>query len=173
MMDVRYPIGKLRLPTEITSEDVELWISEIEKAPLALKEAIRGLTTEQLSTPYRQGGWKIYQVVHHLADAHMNGYIRIKKGLTEHEPNIMPYNQEDWAELEDNQLPIEVSVDLFSTIQKRLTALLKSLTDIDLKRTVQHPENGLSTIEKLIATYAWHGKHHIAHITSLRKKMGW
>jgi hypothetical protein len=104
-MDNRYPIGKFQLPEKIKKDDIKLWISEIEEAPTKLNEAVRGLTKEQLESPYRQGGWKLHQVVHHLADAHMNGYIRIKTGLTENQPTIKTYNQESWAELADNELP--------------------------------------------------------------------
>lgn len=172
-MDNRYPIGQLSYPDKITDDDRNLWIKEIEEAPNRLTEAVKGLTKDQLETPYRQNGWKLYQVVHHLADAHMNGYIRIKKGLTEEQPLIPTYNQDLWAELEDNQLPIEVSLQLFSSVHARLTFLLKSLSDYQFKRGSLHPENGPLTIEKFIVTYAWHGKHHIAHITSLRKKRGW
>lgn len=111
--------------------------------------------------------------MHHLADAHLNGYIRIKKGLTENEPTISTYHQEAWAELTDYKLPIDVSLQLFSSVHKRLILLLKPLREEDIKKTIIHPENGLLTIEKLIATYAWHGKHHIAHITTLREQKGW
>lgn len=172
-MDNRYPIGEFHLPKKINKNDIELWISEIEEAPKKLNEAVRGLTKEQLESSYRQGGWRLYQVVHHLADAHMNGYIRIKTGLTENQSTIKTYNQESWAELEDNNLSIQVSLNLFSSVHKRLTFLLKSLNEDELKRTINHPESGLLTIEKLIAIYAWHGRHHIAHITSLRKQKGW
>ncbi|MBM7644501.1 hypothetical protein JOD45_000694 [Scopulibacillus daqui] len=138
-----------------------------------MNEAVKGLAQEQLDTPYRQGGWKLYQVVHHLADSHLNGYIRIKMGLTENEPIIKTYDQELWAELEDNKCPIEVSLNLFSSVHKRFAFLLKSLNNDELKRKVCHPESGLLTIEQLIATYAWHGKHHTAHIISLRELKGW
>lgn len=172
-MNNRYPIGKLSLPDKITEVDRRQWLNEIEEAPERLYQAVKGLTKEQLATAYRHNGWKLSQVVHHLADAHLNGYIRIKMGLTEEQPLIKVYNQESWAELPDNQLPIEVSLQLFSAVHERLTFLFKSLSDDQFKRVVFHPENGLLTIEKLAATYAWHGKHHIAHITTLRKQRGW
>lgn len=172
-MDNRYPIGKFQLPEKINKDDIRMWVNEIEEAPTKLNEAVKGLTKGKLESPYRHGGWKLYQVIHHLADAHINGYIRIKVGLTEKQPTIKTYNQESWAVLKDNKLPIDVSLNLFSLIHKRLTFLLKSLNEEELKRTVFHPESGLLTIEQLIATYAWHGKHHIAHITSLRKQKGW
>lgn len=172
-MDQQFPIGKLDLPKKINKDNLGFWISEIEEAPIKLNKAVKGLTIEQLNTPYRQGGWKLFQVVHHLADSHLNGYSRIKMGLTEEKPVIKPFDQEAWAELIDNELPIEISLQLFSLVHKRLTYLIKSLDDDELKRMVYHPENGLLTIEKVIATYAWHGKHHIAHITNLRKQKGW
>jgi uncharacterized damage-inducible protein DinB len=172
-MENQYPVGKLHIPENIRKEDIEFWISEIEVAPEKLLEVVKGLSQEQLETPYREGGWSLKQVVHHLADSHMNAYIRMKLGLTEVQPTIKPYNEVAWAELEDNKLPIDVSIDLFSAVHKRLVYLLKSLNAEELKRSVNHPEGGILTIEKLIATYAWHGNHHIAHIQNLRNNKGW
>ncbi|MDU0204891.1 YfiT family bacillithiol transferase [Paenibacillus sp. MAH-36] len=172
-MNSQYPIGKFTIKEVITSDDVKRWIGEIEEAPMKLFEAVNGLTEEQLATPYRQDGWKLSQVVHHLADAHMNGYMRVKLGLTEEQPTIKSYDEVSWAKLSDNSLPIEVSLNIFSSIHKRLVVLLKSLDEKELKKTINHPDSGFITIEKLIATYAWHGKHHIAHITSLREQKGW
>lgn len=169
----QYPIGKLTLEKDIRKEDIQTWIGEIGKAPKQLSEAIQGLTEEQLTNPYREGGWKLSQVVHHLADAHLNGYIRLKLGLTEENPAITTYDEGSWAKLPDNHLPVEVSLQLFSSLHKRLQKLLSSLNEKDLKKIVEHPEIGQITIEQLIATYAWHGKHHIAHITTLRNQKGW
>lgn len=169
----QYPIGKLTLEKDIRKEDIQTWIDEIGIAPKQLLEAIQGLTAEQLATPYREGGWKLSQVVHHLADAHLNGYLRLKLGLTEENPIINTYNEESWVKLPDNNLPVEVSLQLFSALHERLQELLSSLNEKDLKKIVRHPENGQVTIEQLIATYAWHGRHHIAHITTLRNQKGW
>jgi uncharacterized damage-inducible protein DinB len=172
-MDLRYPIGELHLKEEINKNDIEQWISEIEKAPDKLSEAVSGLTEEQIDSPYRPDGWTVRQVVHHIADSHINGYIRFKLGLTEEQPTIKPYDEASWAKLNDSNLPIEVSITLISSLHKRLVNLLKSFNENDFSKTVNHPENGTMTLAQLIATYAWHGNHHIAHITSLRERMGW
>jgi len=169
----QYPIGKFTMKEDIQKSDIRGWISDIGNAPKQLADAVEGLTKEQLATPYREGGWKLSQVVHHLADSHVNSYIRFKVGLTEQEPIIKPYDEVAWATLVDNDLPIDVSLQLFSALHERLHKLLHSLNERDLKRVVQHPENGQLTIEQLIATYAWHGRHHIAHITTLRNQKGW
>ncbi|MDO6851743.1 putative metal-dependent hydrolase [Priestia megaterium] len=169
----QYPIGKFTVKENIQKDDVQGWISDIGDAPKQLAIAVEGLTKEQLATPYREGGWTLSQVVHHLADSHINSYIRFKVGLTEINPIIKTYDEVAWATLIDNDLPIEISLQLFSALHKRLHKLLCSLSERDLKRVVQHPENGQLTIEQLIATYAWHGKHHIAHITTLRNQKGW
>ncbi|RXJ04258.1 putative metal-dependent hydrolase [Anaerobacillus alkaliphilus] len=172
-MDPRYPIGKLQINDEITKEDIVRWISELEATPELLRKAVEGLTVEQLATPYRPEGWRVDQVVHHLADSHLNAYIRVKLALTEENPLVKVYDEVLWAQLPDNQLPIEVSLQLLLATHARLVTLLNSLQDEDFKRTINHPDNGIVSVEQLIATYAWHGKHHIAHITSLREKMGW
>ncbi|MGG1217229.1 YfiT family bacillithiol transferase [Priestia endophytica] len=169
----QYPIGKFTVKENIQKEDIQGWTSDIGNAPKQLSEAVKGLTEEQLATPYREGGWKLSQVVHHLADSHLNGYIRFKLGLTERDPFINTYDEVSWAKLPDNDLPIEVSLHLLSALHERLHKMLKSLEEKDLKKIVQHPENGKITVEQLIATYAWHGKHHIAHITTLRNQKGW
>ena len=169
----QYPIGKFTVKEDIQKEDIQNWIHDIEDAPKQLADAVKGLTSEQLATPYREGGWTLSQVVHHLAESHMNAYTRFKLGLTEQAPAIKAYDEVAWSNLPDNDLPIEVSLQLFSALHKRLHKVLNSLDEIDLKKTIHHPENGEVTIEQLIATYAWHGKHHIAHITTLRTQKGW
>ncbi|KYG27803.1 YfiT family bacillithiol transferase [Priestia endophytica] len=169
----QYPIGKFTVKENIQKEDIQGWISDIGNAPKQLSEAVKGLSEEQLATPYREGGWKLSQVVHHLADSHLNGYIRFKLGLTERDPIINTYDEVSWAKLPDNDLSIEVSLHLLSALHERLHKILNSLEEKDLKKIVQHPENGKVTVEQLIATYAWHGKHHIAHITTLRNQKGW
>ncbi len=172
-MDIRYPIGKLQIHDVITRADLDGWLSELKVAPDLLRKAVQGLTEIQLATPYRPDGWTVSQVVHHLADSHLNAYIRVKLGLTEERPLVKVYDEVLWAQLPDNDLPIEVSLNLLSSIHQRLTYLVQSLSEEELKRTIHHPDNGEVSIEKLVATYTWHGKHHIAHITSLREKMGW
>jgi len=169
----QYPIGKFTVKENIQKEDIQGWIHDIGDAPKQLADAVEGLTNEQLATPYREGGWKLSQVVHHLADSHINAYTRFKLGLTEQAPTIKAYDEVAWSKLPDNDLPIEVSLQLFSALHKRLHKLLNSLDEKDLKKMIHHPENGEVTIEQLIATYAWHGKHHVAHITTLRNQRGW
>ncbi|MGG3197328.1 MULTISPECIES: YfiT family bacillithiol transferase [Priestia] len=169
----QYPIGKFTVKENIQKEDIQGWIHDIGDAPKQLADAVEGLTNEQLATPYREGGWTLSQVVHHLADSHMNAYTRFKLGLTEQAPTIKAYDEVAWSNLPDNDLPIGVSIQLFAALHKRLHKVLNSLDEIDLKKTIHHPENGEVTIEQLIATYAWHGKHHIAQITTLRNQKGW
>lgn len=171
---LRYPIGRFHSENIITPEILQVYIEEISSAPGNLRKAVKGLTEEQLNTPYRPGGWTVKQVVHHLPDSHMNSYIRIKLALTEDSPRIKPYNETDWARLNDySDTPVEVSLDLLESLHKRWVILLGNLTADDLRKTFNHPERGHMPIDKNIALYAWHGKHHIAQITSLRKGAGW
>ncbi len=171
---LRYPIGKFKTEDNITTKMIKEFILEIEKAPDELKRAVNVLSETQLNTPYRSGGWTVKQVVHHLADSHMNSYIRFKLALTEKSPQIKPYDEAEWAKLKDSEeTPVQVSVDLFAALHKRWIILLNNLSSNDLKKTFFHPERGLVRLDKTIALYAWHGKHHIAHINSLRKRMGW
>jgi uncharacterized damage-inducible protein DinB len=172
-MNEKYPIGQFQFEGEITPSVREDWIKEIERLPLKLKEAVKGLTDVQLNTPYRNGGWTVWQVVHHVADSHMNAYIRFKLALTEDKPIIKPYEEARWAELADYSLPIDVSLALLDALHERWTALLKDLTSSELKKTFIHPESGEISLEKNIGLYAWHGRHHVAQIESLKTKMGW
>lgn len=172
-MDERYPIGLFESSEEPSSTAVKGWINEIERTPQALRTAVTGLDEEQLITPYRAGGWTIRQVVHHLADSHLNAYMRFKLALTEDSPTIKPYNEQKWAELTDSQLPIDVSLQLIDALHERWVSLLRSLTPTDLEKAFFHPESGQVTLGWNIGNYAWHGKHHIAHITSLRVRKGW
>jgi hypothetical protein len=167
-MDVRYPIGTFQLEGDINKTLTNQWIEEIAILPYKLREAVSGLRDEQLDIPYREGGWKIRQVVHHIADSHMNAYIRFKLALTEDSPVIKPYEEGRWAELEDSKLPVEVSLTLIESIHTRLVELLKSLNEEELKRTFVHPESGIVSVEKNIGLYAWHGNHHLAHITNAK-----
>ena len=175
MPDLRYPIGQFNYEGEITdSRRLEL-IEQISTAPAALRSAVRGLTPEQIETPYRPGGWTVRQVVHHLPDSHANAYIRFKLALTEDVPTIKPYEQAKWAELEDSRtVPIETSLILLEALHQRFVVLLRAMAPADFDRTFRHPEHGrLLTLNEALAMYAWHGQHHVAHITSLRDREGW
>ena len=174
MTDLRYPIGKFSFDDEITPEKRRQCIQQIAAAPAQLRAAVAGLSPEQLDTPYRPGGWTVRQVVHHVPDSHLNSYIRCKLALTEEEPTIKPYDEKRWAELEDvRATPVEVSLMLLESLHRRWVPLLESLAPADFARKFRHPELGALTLEQNIALYAWHGRHHVAHITSLRQRMGW
>jgi hypothetical protein len=174
MSDPRFPIGKFSFPTSVSPSDLTGFIGDIEKAPTALRSAVAGLSAEQLDTPYREGGWTARQVTHHVPDSHMNAYVRYKLALTEDEPTIKPYAEDRWAELADTQsTPIEVSLKMLEMLHERWVKLLRSLSPTDWKRQFRHPDLGVVSLEKNLALYAWHGKHHVAHVTELRKRMGW
>jgi len=173
-MDLRYPIGKFQWEAAITDKQREQLIAQIEQAPAQLRQALAGLTEEQIDTPYRPGGWTVRQVVHHLPDSHMNTYTRFRLALTEDEPTIKPYDQERWAVLEDARTaPPELSLSLLESLHQRWVILMRSLRAQDFARTFRHPEIGQVTLDKYLGMAAWHGRHHIAHITSLRDRMGW
>lgn len=174
MTDLRYPVGRFQMEGEITEEQRRQLIDEIAEAPAKLRAAVAGLSDEQLETPYRPEGWTVRQVVHHLPDSHLNSYTRFKLALTEDEPMIKPYDEGRWAELDDaRHAPLEVSLALLDALHRRWVLLLRSLTPADAARTFRHPELGVVTLDRNIGLYAWHGRHHIAHITSLRERMGW
>jgi hypothetical protein len=174
MSDPRYPIGRFSYDTPPNEQQRQKLIADIEKAPAALRNAVRGLSLQQLETPYRDGGWMVRQVVHHVPDSHMNAYVRFKLALTEEEPTIKPYMEDRWAELQDSQsTPLEVSLALLENLHTRWVRLLRSLSAADWKRSFRHPELGVVPLEKNLALYSWHGRHHVAHITALREKMGW
>lgn len=174
MEELRFPVGKFSFDGELTGEQKQKCIEEIAAAPKKLRAAVAGLSAEQLDTPYRPEGWTVRQVVHHVPDSHMNAFTRFKLALTEDEPTIKPYNEAEWAKLDDvTGTAIEVSLSLMDSLHQRWVVLLKSLKPEDLKRKFKHPENGLMTLERTLAMYAWHGRHHVAHITSLRKRNGW
>lgn len=172
--DPRYPTGKYE-PKPFSQEQKEQWLSDIKFLPEELERSILNLDAEQLATPYREGGWTVQQLVHHVADSHMNAYIRFKLALTEINPTIKPYEEKEWALLKDNDLvPVNVSLTLLHALHQRWYATIKDLDDIDWERTVVHPEHGRQmTVWFLLGLYAWHGKHHTAHITSLRENKGW
>lgn len=172
-MNTQYPIGTFEFDGEMTASVVEGWIREIEVLPSLLRDAVKDLDDEQLNTPYRTGGWTVRQVVHHLADSHMNAFVRCKLALTEENPVIKPYDEGKWAELPDYQLPIDLSLSLLDTLHIRWVEVLRNLTSVDLEKTFIHPDSGQVSVGRNIGIYAWHGRHHLAHITSLRGQQGW
>lgn len=173
MDNLRYPIGQFDITKDINMDQVENLIAQIEAVPQLLVDSVKDLREGQLNSSYRPGGWTIRQVVHHIADSHMNGYIRFKLALTEDTPTIKPYNEALWAELEDARtLPVEVSLKLVETLHKRWAVLLRSLSSTELNRQFRHPEAGDLSIKMAIGLYAWHGNHHLAHITNYRKSIG-
>jgi DinB superfamily len=171
-VDLRYPVGKFEW-TGGSREQRQQAIRHIEELPAKLRAAVAGLTAQQLETPYRPGGWNSRQVVHHMADSHMNSYIRFKLAMTEDTPTIKPYDEKLWAETADTQLPIEVSLGLLEALHRRWVALLRSMSEADFARRLRHPERGEMTLEQNVALYGWHSRHHVAHIMGLRERMGW
>jgi hypothetical protein len=173
-MDLRYPIGPFEFPGTLSDGQRQSLIDQIASAPAQMRKAVEGLSEEQVDTPYRPDGWTVRQVVHHVPESHLNSYIRFKLAITEDEPTIKPYFEDRWAKLEDaNEAPIELSLDLLDALHGRWVWFLRSLKGTDFGRTFRHPELGIVSLDKNIALYAWHGRHHIAHITSLRERMGW
>jgi len=178
-MDLQYPIGKFawnRSGEGLSASEAERqqWLADVEQTPARLRAAVAGLTDSQLDTPYRPGGWTIRQVVHHLADSHMNACVRFRLALTEDVPTIKPYDEKLWANLSDACTgPLEPSLTLLDALHQRWIRLLRPLNAEDLSRAFMHPELGRTTLEKYLAMYAWHGKHHVAHITALRERSGW
>lgn len=175
MSDPRYPIGPFTYNAPPDEAQRNKFIEDVERTPAALRAAIKGLSPQQIETPYRDGGWTVRQVVHHVPESHMNAYIRFKLALTEDEPTIKPYMEDRWAKLADVPVtPLETSLSLLEPLHERWVLLLRSMKPADWKRTFRHPERGETmTLEKNLALYSWHGCHHVAHITELRKKMGW
>ena len=172
--DLRYPIGPFEHVDRLSTEQRMRKIADIESAPLRLEQALRGLGDLQLDTAYRPGGWTVRQVVHHLPDSHMNGYIRTKWALTEDEPTIKPYNQDAWSALPDAAGgSVDMSLALLDALHRRWAHLLLSVTPDQFQRRFDHPESGTMTIDCLLAEYAWHGRHHIAQITALRERRSW
>lgn len=174
MTDLRYPIGKFQAPASVTKEERAAFIDQIAVLPEDLNAAVAGLDDAQLDTPYREGGWTVRQVVHHVPDSHVNAYTRFKLALTENVPTIKTYEEAEWAELpEARSAPIGVSLALLDALHQRWVLLLRVLAPAQFARSFRHPELGLMTIDQQIAMYAWHGRHHLAHITSLSTRMGW
>jgi uncharacterized damage-inducible protein DinB len=173
-MDLQYPIGKFQRPGRLSTEQRNELIQNLGALPGLLLQALEGLDEEQQDTPYREGGWTVRQVVHHLADSHMNAYIRMKLALTEKEPTIKTYNEDAWAKLEDaSEAPIDSSLVLLTTLHDRWVRTLRAMSPEEFERTFRHPETGTVDLDQQLALYDWHGKHHLAHITSLRDRMGW
>jgi hypothetical protein len=165
-IDPRYPVGKFSPPAgPHTSDQRREFIEQIAATPARMRAAVAGLSERQLETPYRDGGWTVRQVVHHVPDSHMNAYTRVKLALTENEPTIKLNDVRD--------TPIETSLLLLQTLHERWDTILSAMTEADFARTLLHPDHGVITLDWLIAMYAWHGRHHVAHITSLRDRSGW
>jgi hypothetical protein len=174
MTDPRYPTGRFSPDPNPTSETRARHIEEIAGLPSHMRRAVDGLKENQLNTPYRDSGWTIKQVVHHVPDSHLNAYVRFKLTITEDTPTIKAYDEAAWARLQDTEeTPIEVSLNLLESLHARWVVLLKSLRPEDFQRKFNHPESGPHDADWLLALYAWHGKHHLAHITSLRERMKW
>lgn len=173
-MDLKYPIGKFVWPEAVSDEERRGLISGIAALPANLRAAVAGLTEEQLDHPYRPEGWTVRQVVHHVPDSHLNSYTRFKLALTEDDPLIKPFEEDRWALLADSRdTPIEVSLALTEALHSRWVILLRSLSPEQWRRAFRHPEHGSVTLDRALALYAWHGRHHVAHITSLRERSGW
>jgi uncharacterized damage-inducible protein DinB len=174
MSDPRFPIGPFVTPAALTPAERAAAIDQIDWAPAALRRAVLGLAPGQLDTPYRDGGWTVRQVVHHVADSHVNAYVRFKLALTEDRPAIRPYDQDRWAATpEVVAVPVDVSLALITALHARWVGLLRSMSPADFARTIVHPERGTPTLDQTLALYAWHGRHHAAHITALRERMRW
>ena len=170
--DLRYPIGRFQWEDNLSEARRGEMIGQIAETPAKVRAAVKGLTEQQFDTPYREGGWTVRQLVHHLADSHMNAYVRFKLALTEDEPTIKTYEQERWAETIDSRTaPPEISLSLLDGLHHRWAMLLRAMKPEDFARRFKHPELGELTLEKLLGVYAWHGRHHTAHITGLRERM--
>ena len=171
MSDLSYPIGKFTYDADVTPGKRTAWIRQIAEAPAALRAAVNGLSDAQLALAYRPGGWSVRQLVHHVADSHMNAYIRFKWTLSEENPTIKAYDQDRWATLADSQqTPVEVSLDILDAVHRRWVVLMESLKAEDWMRPLEHPENGPMTLDRLLQLYAWHGHHHTTHITNFRSR---
>ena len=174
MKDLRYPIGRFEHSGLVSGRDLSTWIGQIEVLPEQLRQVVVRLSDEQVDTVYRPGGWTIRQVVHHLADSHTNCYVRFKWALTEEEPTIKTYDERRWAELVDYRLvPVQTSLDFLSLLHERWVVLLRALTPDQLSRRFVHPESGPSELAWNVGNYAWHGRHHLAHITGTVEREGW
>jgi uncharacterized damage-inducible protein DinB len=172
-VDPSYPVGRFLAPANISPNDRSGAIATLAELPEELRNAVEGLSFAQLSTPYREGGWTIRQVVHHVADSHMNAFIRVKLSLTEDWPTVKAYDEAAWAKLHDVAAPPEWSLELIESLHARWVLLLQSLNEEQWQRGCNHPQNGPMTVELATLTYAWHSRHHVAHITHLRAREKW
>ncbi len=173
MTDLRYPIGEFELPGRLSPSDRLGAIQNVSEAPAHLRSAVLGLPDDRLDTPYRPNGWTVRQVVHHLPDSHMNSYLRLKLALSEDVPTVRTYNEAVWAELPDAAAPVEGSLALLEHLHARWVYLWERLAEPDWNRRLRHPDLGEMRVDELLAFYAWHGRHHVAHITRLREREGW
>lgn len=174
MDDLKYPVGRFNRPDSLTDAQRRIAIDEIAAAPKQLRAAVSGLTEAQLDTPYRPDGWTVRQLVHHVPDSHLNAYTRFKLALTEDTPTIKPYNEAEWAKLEDSRTtPVSTSLSLLDNVHDRWVRILRAMLPGDFSRKLNHPENGIMTLDQLMALYQWHGKHHTAHVANLRTRSGW
>lgn len=174
--DLRYPEGQFEAPATVNASDRAGFIATLEELPTRMRAAVAGLDEAQLATPYRPDGWTVRQVVHHVPDSHMNAYMRFRLALTEDNPVIRPYYEARWAELPDARSgPVAMSLQLLEAVHVRWVMLLRAMDDGDFARTYQHPEQPGRSIplSEVLAMYAWHSRHHLAHITRLRERMGW
>jgi hypothetical protein len=172
-MNPSFPIGKFTPVASPGADVLAQCAADLSALPSRLRAAVDGLTDAQLDTPYREGGWTVRQLVHHVADSHMNGLIRVKLALTEDSPTIKPYAQQHWANLPDSKLPVELSLKILDGVHERLDAIVAALTPDDYAKTFVHPDNGLTRLDNWVQLYAWHSRHHVAHVTELRKAKGW
>jgi len=174
MEDLRYPVGRFQRPQSLEPKQRRAAIDTIAEAPTKLRTAIAGLTDAQLDTPYRPEGWTVRQVVHHVPDSHLNAYTRFKLALTEDTPTIKPYNEAEWAKLEDSKsTPVATSLALLDAVHDRWIRILRAMSPSDFSRTLNHPENGILSLDQMLALYEWHSRHHVAHVTTLRQRSGW
>ncbi|HEX4684956.1 MAG TPA: putative metal-dependent hydrolase [Gemmatimonadaceae bacterium] len=169
-----YPVGRFQRPGTLTGAQRRAAIESIGRTPVTFRDAVRGLDDARLDTPYRPEGWTVRQVVHHVPDSHMNAFIRFKLALTEDTPTIKPYDQAAWANLADaRSTPIETSLTLLDAVHDRWVRVLEAMSPTDFQRKLNHPENGMMTLDDLLAMYEWHGRHHTAHVTGLRQRNNW
>ncbi len=172
--DLRYPLGACEWPPEVSAEEKRRNLRDIAELPAKLREAVAGLAQQHLDIPYREGGWTIRQIVHHIPDSHMNSYVRFKLALTEDQPTIKPYDERLWAEIpEARTAPIELSLSMADALHGRWSLMFDNMTEADFERTIVHPEIGVLKLKSMVAGYGWHCRHHVAQIVATRRRMGW
>jgi len=172
--DIRYPVGPCVWSPEVSAEEKQQHLRDISELPLMLHAAVAGLAPQHLDIPYREGGWSIRQMVHHIPESHMNSYIRFKLALTEDQPTIKPYDENLWGQMPDSRTaPIDMSLDLTDALHRRWSVVLSNMTDADFEKSVRHPEIGVLKLKSMLAGYGWHSRHHVAQIAATRRRMGW